>query len=195
MLKLIYPVSDWSKKYTGNTLTVNSQHKEKQQSYLQACDRFIGHIPSFQWCSSSAFMWCLCDHIAGYHRQSVDSAVMTGNGTTVMQEVMKMWYTMTVFLAQQWLCRNKDKEEKCHWPFWEQKRSHPLDWCSSNEFWKWWKKVVTRKMDTKSTSNKPLQASMLQSMFEKFDILSMKKRGRHGPLSDFATGSSACLWA
>ena len=38
--------------------------------------------------------------------------------------------------------QNKEGEEKCHWPFWEQKRSHPLDWCSSNEFLKVTEKAI-----------------------------------------------------
>ena len=34
MLKLIYPVSDWSKKYTGNTLTVTLLLKWKTKTEL-----------------------------------------------------------------------------------------------------------------------------------------------------------------
>lgn len=72
--------------------------------------------------------------------------------------------------------QNKEGEEKCHWPFWEQKRSHPLDWYSLNGFLKVTEKsCALRKMDTESTSNKPLQASALQSMFENYDILSTEK--------------------
>lgn len=72
--------------------------------------------------------------------------------------------------------QNKEGEEKRQWPFWEQKRSHPLDWCSSNEILKVTEKsCALRKMDTESTSDKPLQASVLQAMFENYDILSAEK--------------------